>query len=145
MVRKNFVTARKTVRKNLFITPDFRSPDSVLAVYRSTSPSTISMVPMMATTSAINPPRTIRSSACSSQHRPGDAELLALFRAEDAHSLEPVHPDAVVGEQLFVFIDFGQEHVAEGFHLFFKAIVEFILQTADAKCVRGEPRAAIIF
>src|SRR3989442_652755 len=57
-------TAGKPVRKNLFITPDYRSPDSVVAVYRSTSPSTISMVPMMATTSAINPPRTIRSSAC---------------------------------------------------------------------------------
>ena len=35
-----------------------------IVYYRSTSPKTMSKVPIIATTSATNPPRTMRSSAC---------------------------------------------------------------------------------
>src|SRR5690606_23417220 len=49
------------------------------------------------------------------QHGPGKAHGFGQFRRHDADIDEPLFPDAVVGQQRFVFVDTGWEPVGEVF------------------------------
>ena len=78
------------------------------------------------------------------QHRAGDAVFLALVGDQNAHVLQPPHPDPIVGQQFLVFIHFGQEPVAELLDLLLETVVGLVQQPADAEGVGGEPRAAVL-
>ena len=75
--------------------------------------------------------------ARGAQHRPGYAELLALVRAENADALQTPHPDAVMGEQLFIFVHLRQKHIAESVDVLLEAVIGFVKQSTDAEGVRG--------
>ena len=60
-------------------------------------------------------------------------------------SFSRAHPDAIVGEQFFVLVHLGQEHVAEVADVLLEAVVGLVEQPADAEGVRGEARAAVLF
>ena len=64
--------------------------------------------------------------AGSSQHRAGDAVILALLCVENANAFQPAHPDPIIGEQFLVFVHLGEKHVAKGAALLFEALVEFV-------------------
>ena len=52
-------------------------------------------------------------------------------------------PDAVRGQQFFVFIDFRRNKFDEFLYVLFETVIRFILQTADAESMCGQARAAI--
>ena len=54
-------------------------------------------------------------------------------------------PDAIGGEQFFVFVDLRRHERHEILDVFFEPVVGLILQAADAKGVRRKPRAAVLF
>src|SRR5215472_7643698 len=54
-------------------------------------------------------------------------------------------PDAVLGQQFLVLGDTGFKGLAEALNVFLQRVVGLVLQAADAKCMRGQPRSAIFF
>ena len=77
------------------------------------------------------------------KHWAGHAQRDAIFRLQNAHALGAPHPDAIGGQQLFVLVELRQERVAELQAILLEAIVGLVDAAADAKRVRGEPRAAV--
>ena len=82
--------------------------------------------------------------AAGAQHRPGHAQRDAILGIENADALGALHPDAVGGQQLFVFIELGQEIVAELLHVLLEAFVGLVNAAADAERVRRQARATVL-
>ncbi len=83
--------------------------------------------------------------ARATQHRPRYAVSDGIFPGEDAHVPGAVNPDAVLGKELFVLIDFGQEVIAKFHDFLFEPVIEVVLQPPDPEGVRGEARTAVLF
>ena len=83
--------------------------------------------------------------AAGAQHRTGHAERNAIGGRDHANIPGALNPDAVGGEQRFVFVDLRREERQKILYVFFEAGVSLILAAADTKRVRGQPRAAILF
>ena len=79
------------------------------------------------------------------QHRPRHAVGDRICGAQNAHAAGSVDPDAVLGQQLLVFIDLGQEVFAKLQAILFQSVVKIVLQSSDAESVRGEPGSAVFF
>src|SRR6185312_14514960 len=79
------------------------------------------------------------------EHGTGDADLLALIGRKNADARKPVHPDAILREQILILVQLAEEHVAETVYLPLKAFIQLVLQAADAESVRSEARSAVIF
>jgi hypothetical protein len=73
------------------------------------------------------------------------AEGDAIGGAEHADIARAADPDAVAGEQVNVFLNMALEILAEAFDVFFEAVIGLVLQTANAKGMRGETGATILF
>ena len=64
---------------------------------------------------------------------------------DHADILGALQPDAVGGQQRFVFVDLRREEGQEILYVLFEAGVSLILAAADAEGMRGEARAAVLF
>src|SRR5690348_5197691 len=82
--------------------------------------------------------------AARAQYGPGNAHGNRIVRLEYADALGSAHPDAVFGEQGFVFIHALVEIFAESLDVLLQFVVSLVLQAADAEGMRGQPRAAIL-
>ena len=83
--------------------------------------------------------------AAGAKYRAGHAQRDAILAGNFADTFGAFEPDAIGGEQLFVFVDLRLHERNEILHVPFESVVRFILQSADAKSMRGEPSAAILF
>src|SRR5207249_1419765 len=82
--------------------------------------------------------------ATGAQHRAGHAEPFAICRRNKPNAPGALHPDAIRGQQLFVFVNLRGDEFQELLYVFFKSLVRFVLASADAKGVSGQARAAIL-
>ena len=78
------------------------------------------------------------------QHRAGDTQRNALLAGYLADIFGSLHPDAVGGEQFFVFIYLRSYEIKEVSNIFLEAVVSFVEAAADAERVRGQTSAAIL-
>src|SRR5581483_9451454 len=60
--------------------------------------------------------------AAGAQHRSGDSQRHAVAGRDHAYALGALHPDAVGGQQLFVFVDLRLHVPGELLHVSFEAI-----------------------
>ena len=83
--------------------------------------------------------------AAGPQHRPRHAKRDGICRCQNSDALGARDPDAVLRQQSFVFNDARFKILAESFHFLFERVIGFVLQPADAKRMRRQPRPAILF
>ena len=70
---------------------------------------------------------------------------MAIRGGDHADIFRALNPDAVGGEQFLVFVDFRRDEGQEILYFFFEAGISLILAAADAKGMRGQARAAVLF
>src|SRR5207247_11088946 len=70
---------------------------------------------------------------------------LATSRRNNPNAPVALHPDAILGQQLFVFVNLRGDEFQELLYVFFKSVVRFILASANAESVRGQACAAVFF
>src|SRR3989449_504875 len=78
------------------------------------------------------------------ENRSGDSEINGLLRREHPDALRAPQPDAVLRQQVLVLSDLVLEILAEALDVFFQFVVGLVLQAANAKGMRGKPRAAVL-
>ena len=83
--------------------------------------------------------------AAGAQHRPGHAERDGVGGGNHANIFRALQPDAVGGQQRFVFVDLGRKEGQEILDVLFEAGVSLVLAAADAEGMRRQARAAIFF
>ena len=79
--------------------------------------------------------------AAGAQQRAGNAHGDGVLRAQDADALRARHPDAVLGEQVFVFVDVAGQRVDHAPHAIQPVRRRFERQAADAEIAGHHPLA----
>src|SRR5712692_6091294 len=83
--------------------------------------------------------------ARTAQGRTGQAEVYGFFGWKQADADGPLKPDSVRVQQRLVFVDTSGKNLQEVAHPLFEFRIRIPPQTADAKSVRGKPRADEVF